>query len=87
MNTKDNLDKFDANSDERIFLGYSSRSKAYRIYNKRTLTIEESMHVNFDENSIKIINLENEENNDQASKPVNNENTTKLEETEINTSN
>ena len=63
LNTKDNLDKFDPESDKGIFLGYSSRSKAYRIYNKRTLTIEESMHVNFDENHINIINLKNEENN------------------------
>src|SRR4051812_823419 len=48
-NEKDNLGKFDEKSDEGIFLGYSLSSKAYRIYNKRTLTIEESMHVSFDE--------------------------------------
>ena len=48
-NDKDNLGKFDEKSDEGIFLGYSLSSKAYRIYNKRTLTIEESMHVSFDE--------------------------------------
>ena len=30
-------------------IGYSLYSKAYRIFNKRTLTIEESMHVIFDE--------------------------------------
>ena len=40
-------------SDEGIFLGYSLNSKAFRIYNKRTMTIEESIHVAFDEtNSI-----------------------------------
>ena len=83
------MDKFDPKSDEGIFLRYSSRSKAYRIYNKRTLTIEESMHVNFDENHINIINLENEENNqeNQVSKPENNENTPKPEEVENDTSN
>jgi hypothetical protein len=43
------LGKFDAKSDERIFLGYSINSKAYRVYNKRSLTIEESIHVVFDE--------------------------------------
>jgi len=32
-----------------IFLGYSSNSKAYRVFNKRTLTFEESIHVAFDE--------------------------------------
>jgi len=30
-------------------LGYSSTSKTYRVYNKRTLIIEESVHVAFDE--------------------------------------
>jgi len=39
-NGKDNLGKFDAKSDEGIFLGYSLNSKAFRIYNKRTMTIE-----------------------------------------------
>ena len=46
---KDNLGKFDTKSDEDIFLGYSTSIKAYRISNKRTLTIEESIHVVFDE--------------------------------------
>ena len=45
LNEKDNLGKFDAKSDEGIFLGYSSVSKAFRIFNKRTLIIEESIHV------------------------------------------
>jgi len=49
LNDKDNLGKFDAKSDEGIFLGYSMNSKAYRVYNKRSLTIEETMHVVFDE--------------------------------------
>lgn len=48
-NDKDNLGKFDKKSDKGIFLGYSLSSKAYRVYNKRTLVIEESMHVSFDE--------------------------------------
>ena len=49
LNEKDNLGKFDAKSDEGIFLGYSSVSKALRIFNKRTLIIEESIHVVFNE--------------------------------------
>ena len=48
-NGKDNLGKFDAKSDEGIFLGYSLSSKAYRVFNKITLVVEESMHVIFDE--------------------------------------
>lgn len=50
-NDKDNLGKFEEKSDEGIFLGYSLTSKAYRIYNKITLNIEESMHVKFDESN------------------------------------
>jgi len=46
-NGKDNLGKFDPKSDEGIFLGYSPSSRAYRVYNKRTLCIEESIHVVF----------------------------------------
>ena len=48
-NGKSNLGKFDPKADEDIFLGYSLTSKAYRVYNKWTLTIEESIHVAFDE--------------------------------------
>ena len=49
LNTKDNLDKFEPKSDVGIFLGYSNSSKTCRVYNKRTLVVEESMHVTFDE--------------------------------------
>nr|GEW69699.1 retrovirus-related Pol polyprotein from transposon TNT 1-94 [Tanacetum cinerariifolium] len=31
------------------FLGYSTQSRAYRVYNKRTRVIVETNHVNFDE--------------------------------------
>ena len=34
-NGKDNLEKFDLKSDERIFLGYSTISKAFRVFNKK----------------------------------------------------
>lgn len=46
-NGNENLDKFDAKADVGIFVGYST-SKAYRAYNKRTMTIEESIHITFD---------------------------------------
>ncbi len=49
LNERDVLGKFDAKSDEGIFLGYSSVSKAFRVFNKRTLVIEESIHVVFNE--------------------------------------
>ncbi|MUG03595.1 hypothetical protein ECC01_21705, partial [Bacillus tequilensis] len=59
-NGKDDLGKFDPRSDEGVFVGYSSSSKAYRIFNKRTQCIEESIHVVFDENGI----LKNDGSND-----------------------
>nr|GFC35949.1 putative LRR receptor-like protein kinase [Tanacetum cinerariifolium] len=34
--------------DECIFVGYSTQSRAYRVFNKRTRVIMESIHVNFD---------------------------------------
>ena len=54
-NGKDNLGKFDARSDEGIFLGYSLNSKAYRVLNKRTSMVEESIHVVFDESDNGIL--------------------------------
>ena len=48
-NRKEQLGKFDLRLDESIYLGYSTTSKANRIYNKRILMIEESIHVMFDE--------------------------------------
>ena len=41
--------KFDAKGDEGIFLGYSSRSKAYRCLNLSTHKVIESAHVKADE--------------------------------------
>ena len=32
-----------------IFLGYSKRSNAYRVYNLETLCVEESMHIKFND--------------------------------------
>ena len=49
LNTRDNLYKFVARSVEGTFVGYSTKSKAHRIFNKKTSTIEESLHVTFDE--------------------------------------
>ena len=36
-------------SDEGIFLGYSSTSKTYRVYNKRTKKVMETINVVIDE--------------------------------------
>nr|GFD05777.1 integrase, catalytic region, zinc finger, CCHC-type, peptidase aspartic, catalytic [Tanacetum cinerariifolium] len=45
----ENLDKMMEKGDECIFVGYSTQSRAYRVFNKRTRVIMESIHVNFDE--------------------------------------
>ena len=45
----DRSGKFDAKSDERIFLGYSTRSKAYKCLNTNTNKIVESVTVKVDE--------------------------------------
>nr|GFB46821.1 hypothetical protein [Tanacetum cinerariifolium] len=45
----ENLDKMKEKGDECIFVGYSNQSRAYRVFNKRTRVIMESIHVNFDE--------------------------------------
>ena len=57
LNTKDNLGKFDAKAYEAIFVGYSTTSKAYRVFNRSSLTIEESMHVKFEESNVVIENV------------------------------
>ncbi|GKF33106.1 retrovirus-related pol polyprotein from transposon TNT 1-94, partial [Tanacetum coccineum] len=44
------LGKFDGKSDEGYFLGYSTTSKAFRVYNKRTKKVEENLHIDFLEN-------------------------------------
>ena len=45
LRDRENLEKFDAKSDKRYFLGYSSISRAYRVYNLRTKTVMESSNV------------------------------------------
>ncbi|GJZ44208.1 putative ribonuclease H-like domain-containing protein [Tanacetum coccineum] len=44
------LGKFDGKSDEGFFVGYSLRSKAFRVYNTRTGRVEENLHIRFFEN-------------------------------------
>nr|GEY76866.1 hypothetical protein [Tanacetum cinerariifolium] len=45
----ENIDKMKEKGGECIFVGYSTQSRAYRVFNKRTRVIMESIHVNFDE--------------------------------------
>ncbi|GJX83586.1 retrovirus-related pol polyprotein from transposon TNT 1-94 [Tanacetum coccineum] len=45
----ENLDKIKEKGDACIFVGYSTQLKAYRVFNKKTRIIVETIHVNFDE--------------------------------------
>nr|GEW56085.1 putative ribonuclease H-like domain-containing protein [Tanacetum cinerariifolium] len=45
----ENLDKMKEKGDACIFVGYSTQSRAYKVFNKRTRVILESIHFNFDE--------------------------------------
>ncbi|GJY42053.1 retrovirus-related pol polyprotein from transposon TNT 1-94 [Tanacetum coccineum] len=45
----ENLNKMKEKGDACIFVRYSTHSKAYRVYSKRTKVIVETFHVNFDE--------------------------------------
>nr|GFC19431.1 retrovirus-related Pol polyprotein from transposon TNT 1-94 [Tanacetum cinerariifolium] len=45
----ENLDKMKEKGDACIFVGYSTQSRAYRVFNKRTRVIAETILVNFDE--------------------------------------
>ncbi|GKE82109.1 retrovirus-related pol polyprotein from transposon TNT 1-94 [Tanacetum coccineum] len=47
LNTLDHLGKFDGKADEGFFVGYSTNSKAYRVFNSRTRIVEENLHVKF----------------------------------------
>nr|GEU85546.1 retrovirus-related Pol polyprotein from transposon TNT 1-94 [Tanacetum cinerariifolium] len=45
----ENLAKMKEKGDACIFVGYSTQSRAYRVFNTRTRVIVETIHVNFDE--------------------------------------
>ncbi|GJS08594.1 putative ribonuclease H-like domain-containing protein [Tanacetum coccineum] len=54
LNTIDHLDKFDGKADEGFFVGYSTNSKAFRVFNSRTRIVEENLHAKFSEDTPNI---------------------------------
>ncbi|GKF60355.1 retrovirus-related pol polyprotein from transposon TNT 1-94, partial [Tanacetum coccineum] len=50
----EDLGKFQAKADIGIFVGYAPSRKGYRIYNKRTRRLMETIHVTFDEMHQKV---------------------------------
>ena len=67
LNDRENLGKFDAKSDEGIFLGYSTTSRAYKIFNKRTKTVMESINVKIDDALTKVEMIDDGERPDRKS--------------------
>ncbi|GJR86782.1 ribonuclease H-like domain-containing protein [Tanacetum coccineum] len=51
LNTIDHLGKFDGKADKGFFVGYSLNSKAFRVFNSRTKTVEENLHIRFSEST------------------------------------
>nr|GFA68398.1 retrovirus-related Pol polyprotein from transposon TNT 1-94 [Tanacetum cinerariifolium] len=49
LNNYEDVGKLKAKGDIGVFVGYSKESATFRIYNKRTRKIHESVNVNFDE--------------------------------------
>ena len=59
LKDRENVGKFDTRSDEGIFLGYFFTNKAYKVLNKRTRKVMETVNVVIDEvstsNSLKDV--------------------------------
>ncbi|GJS37727.1 retrovirus-related pol polyprotein from transposon TNT 1-94 [Tanacetum coccineum] len=57
-NDREDIGKLGAKGDIGFFIGYSANSYAYRVYNRRTKKIMETMNVTFDELSAMALNNE-----------------------------
>ncbi|GJW80488.1 putative ribonuclease H-like domain-containing protein [Tanacetum coccineum] len=55
LNTIDHLGKFNGKTDKGFFVGYSLNSKAFRVFNSRTRTVEENLHIRFSENTPNVV--------------------------------
>ena len=49
LNDREQVGKFQAKSDQCVFLGYSTNSRAYKVYNLRTKTIMKTINVVIDD--------------------------------------
>ncbi|GJZ85774.1 hypothetical protein Tco_0651113 [Tanacetum coccineum] len=55
LTTIDHLGNFNGKADEGFFVGYSTNSKAFRVFNSKTMIVKENLHVKFSENTPNII--------------------------------
>ncbi|GJX49364.1 retrovirus-related pol polyprotein from transposon TNT 1-94 [Tanacetum coccineum] len=51
LNSINHLAKFDGKADEGFFIRYSLNSKAFRVFNNRTMIVEENLHIRFSEST------------------------------------
>ncbi|GJW42044.1 ribonuclease H-like domain-containing protein [Tanacetum coccineum] len=54
LNTINHVGKFNGKAFEGFFVGYSTNSKAFKVFNSRTRIVEETLHVQFSENTSNI---------------------------------
>ena len=47
-----NLSKFETKVDEFVFLGYSCATKAFKVYNLKTMSVMKSIHIVFDDKRV-----------------------------------
>nr|GEZ41689.1 hypothetical protein [Tanacetum cinerariifolium] len=57
LNTLDHLGKFDGKDDEGFFVGYSTHSKAFRVFNTRTKIVKDNLHITFLENKPNVTGI------------------------------
>lgn len=70
LDTKDQLNKFDSNNQNDIFLGYSLNSSFYRIYDLETNCVEEFSDVVYDEVKVtKEVEIDYDEEEEIIAKP------------------
>nr|GEW28945.1 ribonuclease H-like domain-containing protein [Tanacetum cinerariifolium] len=55
LTTEDHLGKFNGKADDGFFIGYSLNSKAFRVFNSRTMIVEENLHIRFSENTPNVV--------------------------------
>ncbi|GJX87711.1 retrovirus-related pol polyprotein from transposon TNT 1-94 [Tanacetum coccineum] len=55
LNIIDHQGNFDGKADEGFFVGYSTNSKAFRVFNSRTRIVEENLQVKFSEDTPNIV--------------------------------
>ena len=84
-NNDKKLGKFDARADEGIFLGYASKSKGYKCYNKTLQKIVESIDVRFDEDLPNIMSRSTRCNNPPEDHEEENQDNDELSKTTENT--